>query len=194
MYLMCGPRQLSFFQCGSETPKGRPPLCKAWTNHHNQATLSRSTCLGSTQTSGGRGESVRTPLRKAHTEVALRCPGCLRVHPPPGPQGADLPGAWSWRETPRAPWEMVRSKPRPPGVCWRVAALAGFGPKKGGRALLPSLSRLVTWESEPHSPACPGCQQGPIDEGQGQARPPAQRALQPGFSPGLGTAWSLALQ
>ena len=26
MYLMCGPRQLFFFQCGPETPKGWTPL------------------------------------------------------------------------------------------------------------------------------------------------------------------------
>ena len=26
MYLMCGPRQFFFFQCGPETPKGWTPL------------------------------------------------------------------------------------------------------------------------------------------------------------------------
>ena len=30
MYLLCGPRQLFFFQCGPETPKGWTPLVTRW--------------------------------------------------------------------------------------------------------------------------------------------------------------------
>ena len=29
MYLVYGPRQLVFFQCGPEMPKGRTPLCQS---------------------------------------------------------------------------------------------------------------------------------------------------------------------
>ena len=30
MYLICGPRQLFFFQCGAEMPKGGTPLEGSW--------------------------------------------------------------------------------------------------------------------------------------------------------------------